>query len=156
MVLAKLITRHRSMIIQSVVIGDSGFYIFRFVEPSSSGRARLVYKSPLGRTKATVDQLSHLDVSHAEKSIVVETIVYPGDIIVMASDGLFDNLHDHEVEHLDKKSDKFVNNNELAKQIAENALKKSVHRTNEISHTGKPDDITVLVTQILGKFLLLH
>ncbi|XP_059284947.1 probable protein phosphatase 2C 80 [Lycium ferocissimum] len=88
------------------------------------------------------------------------------DVIVVGSDGLFDNVHDFELEKLVRKG--LVDLRELgtfskmlAQKIAEYALRSSQSKKNytpfarECSKVGKhhvggkPDDITVIVAHIL-------
>ncbi|XP_019158807.1 PREDICTED: probable protein phosphatase 2C 55 [Ipomoea nil] len=140
----------------AVNVGDSGFAVLR--------GGKIVFHSPAQQSRFNCPvQLGKTcdDSSVAEK---FEVKVKPGDIIVMATDGLFDNVHEHELEDLvsaecrldDKKPMK------LARKIARYALNNS---ENENIHTpfsaatriagidedaigGKYDDITVVVAYI--------
>jgi len=79
-----------------------------------------------------------------------ETVVVPvrqGDIIIVATDGLWDNISADEIlKHTANvfaaSPAKNVNSNELAKRLVENALRNNY----------KPDDITVLVGVVREQF----
>lgn len=75
----------------------------------------------------------------ADKCESLDVITRPDDIIVVATDGLWDNVTTNEViKHVAnsfKSSSKNVNSNDLAKLLVEAAVKNNC----------KPDDITVVV-----------
>src|SRR5205085_6401685 len=93
--------------LHSVNVGDSGFLLFR---PSYSGaygtfggvEIKLIHRSPRQRIGSYPPQLNSLGSATVElsKHSLVEYKVFPNDIIVMGTDGLFDNLFDKEIENI--------------------------------------------------------
>lgn len=84
------------------------------------------------------------------------------DIIVLATDGLWDNMFENQILQIIKPyyehSDTLTNLNSIAKRIAENCEKISNNtrykspfsqRSGGLYIGGKPDDITVIVAQIV-------
>ncbi|XP_031098320.1 probable protein phosphatase 2C 55 [Ipomoea triloba] len=143
----------------AVNVGDSGFAVLR--------GGRTVFRSPPQQTRFNCPvQLGKTrgDPTAAEK---FEVKVKPGDIIVMATDGLFDNVYEFELLDLvygadDKKSPLKKPPMNLARKIARYALKNSLNADflspfsegyriagiNEHAIGGKYDDITVIVAYI--------
>jgi len=83
--------------------------------------------------------------------------VKAGDIIVAGTDGLFDNMFDHELEEIVKDQEECQIPEDMAWYIAENALYDSLDKDSETPFStaskevgkthegGKIDDITVVV-----------
>ena len=73
------------------------------------------------------------------------------DILLLASDGLFDNLHDAEIVSMIKEftqtSTQIEDLDLIAEKIAKEAEKQAHNRTGEVKG-GKVDDITVVVSQV--------
>ncbi|OIT38084.1 PREDICTED: probable protein phosphatase 2C 55 [Nicotiana attenuata] len=143
--------------LHAVNVGDSGFVVIRdgvIVYKSEIQQSRFNCPFQLGNSKHSNDP------SVAEK---ISFQVKAGDIIVMGTDGLFDNVHDFELELV-------VNNgvdswesdapDTLAWRIAQYALENSkntelytpyVRECSKagLEHSGgKYDDITVIVAHI--------
>ncbi|XP_019158809.1 PREDICTED: probable protein phosphatase 2C 55 [Ipomoea nil] len=140
--------------VKAVNVGDSGFAVLR--------GGKIVYTSPPQQSRFNCPvQLgkSRGDPTAAEK---LEVKVKPGDIIVMATDGLFDNVHESELEDLVNGSGSDKNPMKLARKIARYALKNSLNANidtpfsvvtriagiDEHAIGGKYDDITVVVAYI--------
>ncbi|XP_019184557.1 PREDICTED: probable protein phosphatase 2C 55 [Ipomoea nil] len=138
----------------AVNVGDSGFVVLR--------DGKIVYTSPAQQSRFNCPvQLgkSRGDPTAAEK---FEVKVKPGDIIVMATDGLFDNVHESELEDLVNRSGSDKKLMKLARKIARYALKNSLNGNidtpfsastriagiDEHAIGGKYDDITVVVAYI--------
>ncbi|CAD5170492.1 unnamed protein product [Musa acuminata subsp. malaccensis] len=140
--------------IHTVNIGDSGFLVVR--------DDAVLYHSPAQQRGFNTPyqlQNSGETLNDAEvKSMGVE----PGDIIVVATDGVFDNLFDSEVVRLIKSG--LVLNlsaERIASLIADEAQRNSLRRTKETPFSiacrkagkrrkgGKKDDITVVVMFII-------
>ncbi|MCD7451988.1 hypothetical protein HAX54_014598 [Datura stramonium] len=111
-------------IVHAVNVGDSGFVVIR--------EGGIVYKSEIQQKRFNCPfQLGNDDKS--DDPSVAQEIMVPvktGDVIVMASDGLWDNVHDYELEKLVR--DRLVDLREmgtfskmLARKIAEYAQKNS-------------------------------
>ncbi|XP_009782699.2 putative protein phosphatase 2C 55 [Nicotiana tabacum] len=143
--------------LHAVNVGDSGFVVIR--------DGVIVYKSEIQQSRFNCPfQLGNS--KHSNDPSVAEKISFPvkaGDIIVMGTDGLFDNVHDFQLEVV-------VNNgvdlwesdapDTLAWRIAQYALENS--KSTELytpfagecfkaglEHSGgKYDDITVIVAHI--------
>nr|GMC99630.1 probable protein phosphatase 2C 55 [Ipomoea batatas] len=147
----------------AVNVGDSGFCVLR--------GGRTVFHSPpqQSRFNCPVQLGKTSDDPVAAKKFEVK--VKPGDIIVMATDGLFDNVYEHELLDLvfgadDKKKPMAKPMKKppmnLARKIARYALKNALNKDflspfsgesriagiNEHAMGGKYDDITVIVAYI--------
>ncbi|MCD9643427.1 hypothetical protein HAX54_030893 [Datura stramonium] len=105
-------------IVHAVNVGDSGFVVVR--------EGGIAYKSEIQQKRFNCPfQLGNDDKSD-DPSVAQEImiLVKTGDVIVMASDGLWDNVHDYELEKLER--DRLVDLREmetfskmLARKIAE-------------------------------------
>ncbi|XP_019158808.1 PREDICTED: probable protein phosphatase 2C 55 [Ipomoea nil] len=140
--------------LNAVNVGDSGFALLR--------AGKIVYTTPPQQSRFNCPfQLgkSRGDPTAAEK---FEVKVKPGDIIVMTTDGLFDNVHESELEDLVNGSVSNKNPMKLARKFARYALKNFLNgnidtpfsaatriaRIDEHAIGGKYDDITVVVAYI--------
>ncbi|KAJ8506152.1 hypothetical protein OPV22_007038 [Ensete ventricosum] len=141
--------------IHTVNIGDSGFLVVRdnAVLYHSPAQQR-GFNAPYQLQNSGGDTPSDAEI----KSMGVE----PGDIIVVATDGVFDNLFDSEVVPLIKSGLAFHQSAErIANLIADAAQRNSIRRLKETPFSracrkagkrrkgGKKDDITVVVMCIL-------
>ncbi|XP_019158810.1 PREDICTED: probable protein phosphatase 2C 55 [Ipomoea nil] len=138
-------------LVDDCVIGDSGFAVLR--------GGKIVYTSPPQQSRFNCPVQLGKSCAAAEK---FEVKVKPGDIIVMAMDGLFDNVHESELEDLVNRSGSDEKPMKLARKIARYALKNSLNRNidtpfsaatkiagiDEHAIGGKYDDITVVVAYI--------
>ncbi|XP_055823249.1 probable protein phosphatase 2C 55 [Solanum dulcamara] len=149
-------------IVHAVNVGDSGFVVIRdgvIVYKSEIQQKRFNYPFQLGNGVK-------LDDPNVAQEIKVT--VRTGDVIVMATDGLFDNVHGSELEILVR--DGLVDLSELgtfpkmlAQKIAEYALQNSKstwintpfaeesNKARKHHRGGKRDDITVIVAHILPR-----
>jgi len=87
--------------LSAATIGDTAFVLLR--------NGKIYFKSPTQEFEFdTPYQLADCDISEGfgEFSEPDDALLYtvrdikPGDVLVMASDGLFDNLHDYEIEQI--------------------------------------------------------
>jgi len=88
-------------------LGDSAFLIAR---PTPQG-LKIVYRSPQqDKAFGTPYQIGHHETSDRVTDAMTSAIaVYHGDIVVIGTDGLFDNLYDHEIlEILDRSARPFA------------------------------------------------
>ncbi|KAF5732721.1 putative Phosphatase 2C 55 [Tripterygium wilfordii] len=131
-------------------VGDSGFMVFRdkkLVYKSEAQQRGFNFPFQLGNSEGS-------DKPSCAKEIKVA--VKAGDIVVVGTDGLFDNMYESEIEELLQKG-KASSTEDLAILIAEYALYNSfdrfalspfakASRKAGFQHKGgKIDDITVLV-----------
>jgi len=170
-------------------VGDSGFIIVRPSQPrgreeprgtldasiaSPSGRAyHVAFRSPqqlrafntpfqLGRasTDPTVVE-SFFETPH--DASLVRVPVRKGDLLVLASDGLFDNMDEEGVLDIIEAAEKDAPPELLARRIAQRAQELShddtvdspfaiLAKDNDIMWGGgRPDDITVIVSRIFER-----
>lgn len=148
-------------IIHAVNMGDSGFLVIR------SGK--IVYQSPAQQHKFNVPyqlRKSSLDKNNTPlRAQVFAVPVQTGDIVVLATDGLFDNLFSYEIEDIINKcreNEKEKVEEVMAKALATAAREESLFRwgsnstpfsvaaaKEERCHSGgKYDDVTVIVARI--------
>jgi serine/threonine protein phosphatase PrpC len=137
-------------------LGDSEVKVIR---PSSG---KLIYRSPMQRTSNVPGQLNFKRPSVAKQMKIERVKVKPGDWIIMASDGLWDNLHEDEVVKLlsdDSVYKKRVSSllQGLMAQVLDrrgHTLKtcKDVKRRDNSKKTrcvgGRVDDITIILGRL--------
>uniref|UniRef100_A0A2N9GI58 Protein phosphatase n=1 Tax=Fagus sylvatica TaxID=28930 RepID=A0A2N9GI58_FAGSY len=153
---ACILTLNECGYLHAVNVGDSGFMIFRNKE--------FLYKSPIQQhTFNCPYQLGNNENSDRPSSATELKIeVVPGDIIVLGTDGLLDNMWPEEIEDEIKLGTlECVNPEQLAWNIAELALDNSMDKNffspfakaaelaGKERMGGKIDDITVVVGHIL-------
>jgi len=135
-------------------LGDSGFRIFR------RGEIALVSKSQQHKFNTPYQLGSESDdtPNHANE---VEFTLRDGDIIVIGTDGLFDNLYDGDIEKIIKQFSEYSSTEDLASGIANKAydistLEEAKTPFNDMAYahyhfhywkSGKPDDISVIVAK---------
>ncbi|KAK9275544.1 hypothetical protein L1049_022811 [Liquidambar formosana] len=138
-------------------VGDSGFMVFR--------GGKLVFQSPVQLHEFNYPfQLgSHHECDPPSSAEELSVAVKSGDVVVVGTDGLFDNMHAHDIADVVKEGqEEGVEPQQLAEAIAQVAQKISqdssadtpVSRTasakfGEKLEGGKPDDITVIVAYIV-------
>jgi len=150
--------------LQSALLGDSGFVIIG-ITPSRP-YLHIKYRSPHHEHSfGHPFQLGHHDHSdRPEDALISRLHVSPGDVIVMGSDGLFDNVHDEDIlalvknefEEAEKKS-MAVTPSSMCQALVKLAFENSMDRFAQTPYAlaatetfdmvfqgGKPDDITVL------------
>ncbi|KAJ9673490.1 hypothetical protein PVL29_023197 [Vitis rotundifolia] len=138
-------------------VGDSGFMLFR--------NGNMIYKSSIQQhffnCPCQLGKSSRCD----DPSIAEELIlgVRAGDVVVVGTDGLFDNVFEREMEMVIRvlREEGCLEPQLLAKLLAELALENSLIRSGDSPYTiaalmegkfrsgGKPDDITVIVARIV-------
>lgn len=109
-------------------------------------------------------QLGHHDAADRPQDAMLETFqVFPGDIIVMGSDGIFDNLSEGEILRVVKAFDPHRRNplllvRRLVHLAYDNSLNKwkgtpfswaATEAFDMVYSGGKPDDISVVVAYLL-------
>ncbi|GBG33741.1 Protein phosphatase PTC7-like fig [Hondaea fermentalgiana] len=140
-------------------LGDSGVLVYR----KSMG---VIFRTPEQEHAFGYPfQLGHHDVSdHASDALVSHCRITSGDVVIVASDGLFDNLFESQISKiLDKHMD--TRNAQLcATELASEAYANSVSERMETPYSqaageefnlvwcgGKKDDISVVVAFIVDK-----
>ncbi|XP_059442092.1 probable protein phosphatase 2C 55 [Corylus avellana] len=138
-------------ILHSINVGDSGFMIFR--------ANRLAYQSPVQQHYFNCPyQLGNSKGYDRPRSATKRREpVFPGDVIVVGTDGLLDNVFPAEIEDVLKRETlEGVNPMELA-VIITNLARNNSQKRLELSRQGmgtrttrgKPDDIMVVVAYIV-------
>ncbi|KAL4627671.1 hypothetical protein ACB092_05G181800 [Castanea dentata] len=144
--------------LRAINVGDSGFMIFR--------NSICVYKSPIQQHGFNYPyQLGNIMTCDKPCSAIVTTVerLLPGDIIVLGTDGLLDNMFTAEIEDIISKGTlEGVNTEKLASTIAHLALFNSMDKNVDspfaqaarlagLKHNGgKRDDITVIVGHVIA------
>ena len=128
--------------LNSVNVGDSGFIIIREGQVIQSHQITIhSFNFPFQLGQGSPDQ--------PENGVVAGIKLKPEDIIVMATDGLWDNLFEEQVAELVvEKSDV----PQLAKSIAEGARAAATEpgrKTPWSNGGGKLDDISVIAVQVV-------
>jgi protein phosphatase PTC7 len=135
-------------------LGDSGFILIR------NGRS-LMRSTPQEHFWGHPYQLSSLNKDQPSDCESYSAQVKKGDIIVLASDGVFDNMFDEEICEIVWRG-RFVACHQIASYLAEVAHAKSMSKTEEtpfaqvaaeelnmVVNGGKKDDITVVIGKIV-------
>ena len=150
-------------------VGDSGFHIFRPSE-GAAGSMQLVAKSSVQQHDFNYPfQISSWAANVQKRDMPsdgdrYEHALLPGDIILISSDGVLDNLFDEQMSSiLDGWSD--ASAADVAAVIAKRAREASVGdeatpwtvalqaegRTEEVEKRGKVDDVTVLAVKVQAR-----
>ena len=151
-------------------VGDSGFMVLGrtggSLRGAGSGRGvlQMRYRSPQQEHSFGFPyQLGHhANADTAEDAMLSTMAVNPGDVIVMGSDGLFDNLSDEEIiEKVEAGLLQGQSSSAIAQHVAFEAFGASVDKRrttpfslgacsafNMIYNGGKADDITVVVVEM--------
>ncbi|CAG9460661.1 unnamed protein product [Pedinophyceae sp. YPF-701] len=157
------INKHRGSL-SSALLGDSGF----IVVGTTPGRPfrHVKYRSPHHEHSfGHPFQLGHHEHSdRPEDALIARVPVGAGDVIIMGSDGLFDNVHDEDIlREVDGTLDvaeskgRAASSSAIAQRLAKLAFEASMDRRAQTPYAiaateafdlvfsgGKPDDITVL------------
>ncbi|XP_065868818.1 probable protein phosphatase 2C 55 [Euphorbia lathyris] len=149
---ACIIALNDNNVLRYANLGDSGFILFRW--------KKFLYRSPVQHHEFNCPyQLGSGSRDTPNLAYEEEIQVEDGDIIVAATDGLFDNVCPHDIEKIlnrNKSDDPY----KLASEIVEHALINSVDENyfspfakaaaaEGFKHKGgKYDDITVVVAKI--------
>ena len=164
-------------LLQTCNLGDSGFMVLRnegqevkTVVRSEAQQTRFncplqVRLTPEGKYEKETCELAaystySLSPSHWT-SLNRNAILHTGDIVIVASDGLFDNLYESEIQEIVKEAIREYGPNEngrLAVELALAANEASLDKEKQVPFNdegeragakkrsgGKPDDISVLV-----------
>ena len=152
----------------SANIGDSGFLILR--KPEGSDKYQLFYKSTPQQhyhnapyQLAVVPEYFHGKFQDSPNDAICDAIkVTNGDLIILATDGLFDNLYDDKIiELVNQNQDK--SEFEIAKLLVLTArsigfgyepVKSTPFQDQSEKHGifylgGKPDDVTAVVARVV-------
>ncbi|KAF9596043.1 hypothetical protein IFM89_006970 [Coptis chinensis] len=146
----------RNKSLHAVNVGDSGFRVFRRGEGC-------VYRSPVQQHQFNCPYQLGITKDHPSSAEVLEVPIEDGDVIIVGSDGLFDNVFDSEIEELVNQG---ITNgqkaDEIACTIADLALYNSFDRFRKtpfsmearkarVQHCGgKIDDISVIVAFVVS------
>lgn len=152
---ACIITLHEDCSLVAVNVGDSGFVHLR-------GK-KIIYRSPVQQHFFNCPYQLEKGTNAIDFAEEIKRDVVPGDIIVAGTDGLFDNVHEGELEELVSKWEEANGPEVLAREIADFALDQArnefavtpyaIEKEKEIGVEcigGKYDDITVVVGHILA------
>lgn len=151
-------------------VGDSGFVLLgrgagsHRGAGSSRGQLQIRYRSPQQEHSfGHPYQLGHHDAADEPEDAMLTTMpVYPGDVIVVGSDGLFDNLQDDEiVEIVEAETLQGHSPSAIAHKLAFAAFGASIDKKRVTPYSlgassafdmvyngGKQDDITALVMEL--------
>lgn len=149
---------HSAYTLRVLNLGDSGIRIFR---PGEG----IIFATPEQQHFANCPfQLGGESPDTPADAVLTEVAVRPGDIVVAGSDGLFDNLHDHEIAQvlqrnlaespagiaktllgvtLDYAYPAKKNTSERKQRPSPFAIKYDMQE--EWGNSGKPDDITIVL-----------
>lgn len=154
-------------------LGDSGFVLLGYkkdhaagpgASSSAAGRLAIKYRSPQQEHSFGCPyQLGHMASADSVEDAMLATLpVSPGDVVVMGTDGLFDNMGDEElVDSVERMMLTGSSTGALAQALAFRAFDHSLDKRRvtpfseaaseafDMVYTGgKADDITVLVAQL--------
>lgn len=144
--------------LHSANMGDSGFIVIghRVSRPET----HVIFRTPQQEHSfGHPVQLGHHEAADWPKDASLETFqVFPGDVIVMGSDGLFDNLSEGEILQEVKHQPSCGSPSALVQRLTRMAYENSVDRVKKTPYAwaateafdmvyngGKPDDISVVV-----------
>ncbi|EFJ24366.1 hypothetical protein SELMODRAFT_101879, partial [Selaginella moellendorffii] len=143
--------------LQAANLGDSGFIVLR--------NGKTVFKSPVQQHLFNIPyQLEHGGSDPPTCAQVFSVQVAAGDVIVVGTDGLFDNVYDTEVASVVVHSTRSGFGPQLtAEKLATLARSSALDRNRQTPfaaaaqdagyrfHGGKMDDITVVVSYIASR-----
>jgi len=145
---------------EAVNLGDSGFLVFR-KDNDQEGRVYLRTKEQQHGFNMPYQLSSEPTSDKPQTGNKYSSTLEYGDIVVLGTDGVWDNLFEYEINKL-----LFDHHNQtsqlIAKEIASAALISSLNKTRlspfsqnannyyrkKVYDGGKPDDITVLVVKV--------
>jgi len=140
-------------------LGDSGFLLLRQLE----GKLGKILKTKEQQHKFNMPfQLGSYSDDRPEHGDVYREDLEKGDIIIVGTDGLWDNLFEEDIIHIIASFQSTTSSQQMAKSIANAALTASENPTrlspfmsnarkefkNNEYNGGKEDDITVLVAKV--------
>jgi len=174
--IATIITKDNKNYIQGLNIGDSGYLILRPYIKESKIEIEVIYKSEEQTHGFNFPYQVGEGGDNPSSAEVKDHEIQKDDIIILASDGLWDNLYVEQIvfilkkyyeiemkelnnEKIEKKSEVFIykpkNLSEIITNTAENVSLDSNYkspfsvRSKGVYLGGKHDDITVIVAQII-------
>ncbi|XP_038896719.1 probable protein phosphatase 2C 55 [Benincasa hispida] len=141
--------------LRSVYVGDSGFMVFR--------RYECIYKSPVQQQEFNCPNQLGREPGSDEPGVALcpSITVMAGDIVVVGTDGLMDNLFVEEIERVLEAVAETATPESLASQLAMAAMYNSydenfvspfsvaVRAAGRMQTGGKIDDITVIVGRVV-------
>ena len=148
--------------LQGTLIGDSGFYIFRKID----GQYEQIYKTNFQKQSSkfnapyTVNSRSTVPIMDKAEHLMIP--FEENDLIIAATDGLFDNVFDKDVKDCLNKAEMEHDVPRMLAILAEgnskqkdfespfhlNALLSGEEKYQDFPAIGKQDDITVVLAQI--------
>lgn len=148
-------------------LGDSGYVVVRHGEVVERSEDQQHYFNTPFQLSVAPPNLRHLTLSDSPASARTSVFdVHDGDVILVASDGLFDNLTDEMILHHVRKMTAKTNENDLrntAVSLVEHAhtlasdpdylspFCQSAAKSGLNLKGGKPDDITVLLSRVSAR-----
>ncbi|KAB2017054.1 hypothetical protein ES319_D08G134000v1 [Gossypium barbadense] len=154
---ACIITLQEGNMLHAVKVGDSRFMVIRRVE--------IIYKSPIQLHSFNFPyQLGNsANCAKPRQAQVIKVRVAAGDVIIAGTDGLFDNLFELQILATASKGiEQDLGAEEMVWEMAQLAYQPSrdkaavtpfmeaSKRAGRFRDGGKGDDITVIVSRILG------
>ena len=154
--------------IHTLNLGDSGYMILRPIQNAEKNEVNsfdlhLIYKSEEQTHEFNFPYQVGTGGDHPESAIKMVHEFHENDIIVLATDGLWDNLYDTQILNIIRpflSLSNVINDPEIiaemignsAEQFSLNKRYKSPFaiRSNGLYNGGKPDDITIVVSQIIN------
>lgn len=151
--------------LQTATIGDSGFMLLgqtneNYMSPTVQGTHYIRYRSPQQEHSFGCPyQLGHQEGADTPEDAMLSTMpIYPGDVLIMGSDGLFDNVSDDSItEIVNEVLRDGGKPGDISKSLAFRAFKISTDKTVSTPYSlaasdafemvyngGKKDDITVV------------
>lgn len=156
------IATHNDGVLRAINLGDSGVMVFR--------KGELVFKSSIQQRRFNCPfQLgNHKKCERPDRGEVMEVPVMEGDVVVMGTDGLLDNMYKSEIKEI-VAAEKERSPEDMAWMIAHQAYCHSMDEyyaspfaiesalAGKEHQGGKVDDITVVVGKIIRHYdLQLH
>jgi len=140
------------LVLRAANLGDSGFMVIRGTEIIfRTTEQQHAFNSPYQLGTGSSDLPEH--------SQMIEVDVQPGDLVVVGSDGLFDNLFDDEILDMTLRAHEPVTISQLIARRAyavandKNAISPFSHIARQcgwpLAIGGKLDDITVVVARVV-------
>jgi len=143
----------------SSYIGDSGYIILRKVE----NKLRIVYQSQEQQRGFNFPYQTGTNGDPPSIALKFEHQIQNNDIVIVGTDGLFDNIDEKQIVDMVTpfiKESNIINPTQIAETIAQSAFKYSLDKNYQSPFAtkakqayiyfkgGKSDDITVLVGQV--------
>ncbi|XP_062094002.1 probable protein phosphatase 2C 55 [Humulus lupulus] len=145
------ILRLNNGVLHAVNVGDSGFMLFR--------NNKFIYRSPTQQWRFNAPYQLGNSRDTPECAVEVKIAVIPGDIIILGTDGLFDNMFVSDIEEVLRTPPNLSDAFWLAEYSRHYSLKKdrkspfseAATKAGQPCTGGKFDDITVIVARIVSQ-----